>query len=314
MGERVRVLFVAGMGRSGTTLIERVLSGAPGVVGLGELTHVWRRGVLQDERCGCGLPFSQCPFWQRVGADAFGGWGSVDVAEILRLRARVDKVRHVPALLLPSPATRRDRDSYGDRYAAVYRAAARQTGASLVIDSSKQASLPHVLARRDDLDLRVVHCVRDARAVCFAWTKQVLRPDSWRTESYMDRYAPRTMARRWVAHNAAIELVRRQGVPLLRLRYEDLLGDPVGQFSGLARFAGLPPGPATLAHLTAEDAELPLSHTVSGNPLRFAVGRVPLRRDDAWRSAMPRRQRRLVTSITWPLLVRYGYPALVRPS
>ncbi|MFL6128116.1 MAG: sulfotransferase [Mycobacteriales bacterium] len=314
MTERVRVLFLAGMGRSGTTLIERVLAAAPGAVGLGELTHVWKRGLLQNERCGCGLPFSECPFWQRVGVDAFGGWGSVDVAEVLRLRSRVDKVRHVPGLLLPSAALRRDRDSYGDRYAAVYRAAARLSGASVVIDSSKQASLPHVLAGRADVDLCVVHCVRDARAVCFAWTKRVARPDCWRGESYMDRYAPRTTAARWIAHNTAIELLRRQGVPVLRLRYEDLLADPVGRFAALARFAGLPPDQASLPHLTAEAADLPLAHTVSGNPLRFTVGRVPLRRDDAWRSAMPIGQRRLVTSMTWPLLMRYGYPALVRSS
>jgi hypothetical protein len=312
MTDGVRVLFLAGMGRSGTTLIERVLAGAPGVAGLGELTHLWKRGLLRNERCGCGLPFSDCPFWRQVGVDAFGGWDSVDVAEVLRLRARVDKVRHVPALLLPSEAVRRARDSYGDRYAAVYVAAARLAGASVVIDSSKQASLPHVLARRPDVDLRVVHCVRDARAVCFAWTKRVVRPDTWHAESSMDRYAPGTMAGRWMAHNAAIELVRRQGVPVLRVRYEDLLADPVARFTELVHFAGLPSEQATLPHLTADEADLPMSHTVSGNPLRFTVGRVPLIRDDAWRSAMPLRQRRLVTSITWPLLVRYGYPALVR--
>lgn len=303
------------MGRSGTTLIERVLAGAPGVVGLGEVTHLWKRALLENERCGCGLPFSECQFWQRVGDDAFGGWGSVEAAEVLRLRARVDKVRHVPALLLRrSEALGRDRDAYGDRYAAVYSAAAGVVGASVVIDSSKQASLPHVLARRADVDLRVVHCVRDARAVCFAWTKRVVRPDSFQGESYMDRYSPRTMAAQWIAHNTAIELLGRQGVSVLRLRYEDLLADPVGRFTEIAGFAGVPADPSSLQNVTAEDVDLPLSHTVSGNPLRFTVGRVPLRRDDAWQSAMPPGQRRLVTSMTWPLLIRYGYPALVRSS
>jgi hypothetical protein len=95
----VRVLFLAGMGRSGTTLLERVMAGATGVVGLGEVVHLWKRGLVDDERCGCGLPFSACPFWQRVGAEAFGDWRKVDVDEIQRLRQRVDKVRHVPALL-----------------------------------------------------------------------------------------------------------------------------------------------------------------------------------------------------------------------
>ncbi len=35
---------------------------------------MWQRGVVQDERCGCGESFSGCAFWRDVGAAAFGGW------------------------------------------------------------------------------------------------------------------------------------------------------------------------------------------------------------------------------------------------
>jgi hypothetical protein len=41
--------------------------------------------------------------------------------------------------------------------------------------------------------------------------------------------------------------------------------------------------------------------------MRFTVGPVPLRRDDAWRSALPPIQRRLVGALTLPLLGAYGY-------
>jgi hypothetical protein len=34
---------------------------------------------------------------------------------------------------------------------------------------------------------------------------------------------------------------------------------------------------------------------------------VTLRRDDAWRERLDPRSRRLVTSLTAPLMVRYGY-------
>jgi hypothetical protein len=41
--------------------------------------------------------------------------------------------------------------------------------------------------------------------------------------------------------------------------------------------------------------------------MRFATGRIPIRMDDRWRAALPAAQRRRVTALTLPLLVRYGY-------
>lgn len=76
----VRLLYLAGIGRSGSTLLERLLGEVPGVCSLGEVTHLWRRGVLRNERCGCGTPFLDCPFWRKVGESAFGGWRSADAS------------------------------------------------------------------------------------------------------------------------------------------------------------------------------------------------------------------------------------------
>ncbi|HEV3365155.1 MAG TPA: sulfotransferase, partial [Acidimicrobiia bacterium] len=48
-------------------------------------------------------------------------------------------------------------------------------------------------------------------------------------------------------------------------------------------------------------------HTVAGNPMRFHQGRLDLRLDQAWTTKLPERDRKVVTAITWPLQVRYGY-------
>jgi len=50
-----------------------------------------------------------------------------------------------------------------------------------------------------------------------------------------------------------------------------------------------------------------MNHTVAGNPMRFRVGTIRLTVDDAWRSELPAARRRLVSLLTRPLLVRYGY-------
>ena len=93
-------------------------------------------------------------------------------------------------------------------------------------------------------------------------------------------------------------------LPYLRLRYEDLMADPLGSVEALCRFGGV-----TARHpaLGPDHVVLEPSHTVSGNPSRFAVGRVELRRDDAWRGAQPRVDRWVVDALTAPLARRYGY-------
>jgi Sulfotransferase family len=310
----VQVLFLAGMGRSGTTLVERVLSGVPTVLGLGEVTHLWERGVRRDELCGCGSHFSRCPFWSAVGESAFGGWHNIDVDEVLRLRARFDRVRNVANLLAQSKRpTDESLASYRDYYGKVYAAAHDITGAQLLVDSSKQASLPHVLVGAPDIHLRVLHCIRDARAVCYSWTKQTRRPEVADGVAFMPRYDPKAMAVKWTSHNIAAELVKLR-TDVRRLKYEDFIHDPVLAVRSVLNFAtregrnGVALPSSALNHVSQRSVNLDTSHTVSGNPMRFRTGAVQLSQDEAWRTAMPSRQRRLVTAMTAPMLLRYGYP------
>jgi hypothetical protein len=48
-------------------------------------------------------------------------------------------------------------------------------------------------------------------------------------------------------------------------------------------------------------------HTVAGNPVRTVAGRLPLATDDEWMTSMRWSRRALVTLMTGPGLVRYGY-------
>src|SRR5260370_24563179 len=71
----VTVIYIAGSGRSGSTLLERTLGEISGFVNVGELIDLFRRTVFQGERCGCGQNFCDCSFWAGVGKRAFIGWG-----------------------------------------------------------------------------------------------------------------------------------------------------------------------------------------------------------------------------------------------
>lgn len=311
----VRVLFLGGLGRSGTTLMERLLGQLPGVCPLGEVVHLWQRDLRHDERCGCGDRFSECGFWQKVGVEAFGGWENIDPDRLSALAATTERTRHIPRLAFgPKP---KGLAEYSGYYSKVYRAAASVSGAQVVVDSSKHSALAYCLRHIEDIDLRVIHVVRDSRGVAYSWTKKVPRPES-DTDEQMTRYTPARSALLWNGHNASFGVLGRLGVKVRRVRYEELLTDPKSTLRSLARFAGLEESATELSFLRAEGdgyvADLGPGHSAAGNPMRFTIGSVPLRRDEAWRRSLPVRQRRIVGALTAPLLASYGYPLAGRTA
>jgi hypothetical protein len=295
-----RVLFIAGLGRSGTTLLERLLGQIEGVQTLGEVVHLWVRGIVRNETCGCGLAFWDCPFWEQVGARAFNGWSQVDVADAIALRERVDRLRRVPGVLTRPGA---DVLRYSAMFRSIYEAAQQETHASLVVDSSKHPSLAYCLRTQRQLDLRVVHVVRDPRAVAYSWAKVVERPEGEDDEKLMTRYTPTRAAMLWNAENVAVSGLSRLNLPVFRLSYEALVGNPRDAIAQLLAFAGL--SPELTIPIEDHRAVLRENHTVSGNPLRFRNGVLDIRRDDGWRTGLARKDRRIVDAITGPLRAAY---------
>ncbi|MEX2102062.1 MAG: sulfotransferase [Actinomycetota bacterium] len=307
------VLYVGGAGRSGSTLLDRIVGQVPGAVSLGEVVHLWARGVRDDERCGCGEAFSACPFWTKVGDLAFGGWDRIDVNEVLALQRAVDRNRYVPLLLAPrtEPRFRAALERYGSYVGRVLRAARDASGAEIVIDSSKHPSAAYLYRAVPEIDLRAVHLVRDPRGVAYSWTKQVVKPEIVGRDELMPRFRPATMAGWWIGFNLLFDLLPVTGVPTMLVRYESLIERPRAQTERVVRFARLRAGSDALDFVTegagAAAVELASDHTVAGNPMRFATGRIDLELDEAWRRELPEADARMVSLLTLPLLRRYGY-------
>ncbi len=200
---------------------------------------------------------------------------------------------------------------YTDHYAAVYDAIRTVSGCAVVVDSSKHPSLAFALAARGDLDLRLVRTVRDPRAVAYSWTKLLERPNAGEHGiANMTRYPPARTALLWLGHNSSLTGLRRFGIPMVTVRHEDVVTDPARELRRIADLAGLPadlklPVSADkVAHLTA-------AHTVSGNPMRFRTGDVPVVADETWQTATDCQTRATVTVLSLPLLHHFGYR--VRP-
>jgi hypothetical protein len=302
-----KVLYIGGFGRSGSTLVERILGQLPGFCSSGEVVFIWQRGLIDGQLCGCGVPVPECEFWSRVGKTAFGGWDQIDPHEMLALQKRVDRNRYIPSMVAPRlrPAAQADLDRYTDVLSRLYRGIGEVAGARVVIDASKHASTAFLLRRVPGIDLRVIHLGRDSRGVAYSWTKEVKKPEVTGDDAFMPVYSPSSSGRQWVAYNLMFDALGLLDRTML-LRYESLLEDPRAGLVKILEHAGEPPA-ENFDFLGDGWVELGCDHTVAGNPMRFHQGRLDLRLDQAWTTKLPERDRKVVTAITWPLQVRYGY-------
>src|SRR6266498_4080255 len=93
----LKVLYIAGAGRSGSTLLDGVLGQLDGFFAAGELRYLWERGLQESRLCGCGVAVRDCPTWRAVLASAFGP--GVDANAAARLQRKATRVRCAPAMI-----------------------------------------------------------------------------------------------------------------------------------------------------------------------------------------------------------------------
>ena len=301
---RPLVCYIAASGRSGSTLLERLVAERLDAVGVGELRYIWERGALGNELCGCRASFNECPFWQAVLANmARSGPLMPDVWS--QWAVTVNRTRRLPGLLWPGLATpwfRKTLAAYRATLPCLYSAVAETAGRRVLVDSSKYAPYALALLGTGEILTVVVHLVRDSRAVVNSWQRVRARPEVHQREALMDRPSPSRAALSWDAQNVADELIASRYPHYLRVRYEDLVTHPEETVEHIvAACRRLDPAIVTTGNAG------PLLHSVAGNPVRFTHDGLTIAADTAWRAELGTAPRRLTTALTLPLLLRYDY-------
>jgi len=297
------VIYVAGYGRSGSTVLDTLLGNHPAVFGAGELTRLFDEWS-SDRSCSCGQGYEDCPFWQEV-------IGRVRVAfPALSLAQGGQVTRAVESLPVPLSvgASRSQRALYRDLWRAILSAIGEVSDKNIVVDSSKSARTCtwriQRLAQIAELDISAIHLVRDPRAVMAS----ILRGSNRKLEQGQPAALPggayRALAS-WCATNALVHVGQATSPPMrwVRLRYEEIFGNPIQALHALSGFLELDMTP--LIDRILGQRPLDPGHGVGGNRAR-RQGPLRLGYDEAWQDELPLYARRLAW-LAWPLAHRYGY-------
>lgn len=314
----LKIIYIGGYSRSGSTLLDRMLGQLPGFFSTGELGYLTTHGIIQGRKCGCGKVFQDCPLWHEIGIAAFGGWDSADARELVALYPVVNRHRYIPLMVFPNFSRKyaRKMDRYTSLLARLFAAIGQVGHAEVIVDSTVDPSRAFLLKRVPGVEIVPIQLIRDSRGVSYSWTKQQMMLDTQGVEIPINTFPATLTAFRWMIYHVLFKAFRFFSQPGVSVRYEDLVADPIPVLGTIAGAAGIKVEPTSFGFVSPGRVHLRTCHTIAGNNMRMSSGDMKLRVDEAWRQELPRVQRILVTAITWPMLswTRRSTPAAQTPT
>lgn len=319
----VNVLYIAGIGRSGSTLLGRTLGGSRGHFPAGEVMRLFGRGMARNELCSCGRPARRCEFWGAVISEVEARTELSDPEAVDRFCRSVTEGTAAPYVFLPwQPREVRQRlGRLRELMYHAYRALERVSGAGTIVDASKNLVWGWMLLDVSGIRVHILHLVRDSRGVSYSFEKRKKRPGDREGEEYMHRYHALTSSVLWNVDNLAAEFLGARADSYQRVRYRDFVEAPLSTVNRVltligsaAADGGGPAGPGgdgsdrpLAPHVEGRTVNVGGQHILAGNPVRFESGRIALEEDLEWQARMTFAKKAMVSAITAPLLRRYGY-------
>lgn len=283
MGQ-IKVLYIAGSNRCGSTLLARLLGDLPNFFGIGEgLVHFCCGSSGDHVPCGCGQSVQDCSFWKGI---SLPGDAEPFAARWLRLR-------RTPFL---GSYCRRHPQQISELIESIgnfYHTIAQRAGAKVIVDSSKSPLHARLLSWVPNVDLYVVYLIRDPRNVVVS---------SHQPKQWLPGASPFHATTRWLGLSLGCEYLRTRVPEWRTLRYEDFVKAPKRTTLQIA---------ADLGHTVTETSfiseslvQLGPQHMLGSNPDKLKGGPTKIAEKSA---TLPWLDGAFVSALTAPLLWRYGY-------
>jgi hypothetical protein len=264
----MKIAYITGLGRSGSTLLDLILAAHSQAFSVGEVKTLSRytaasaseRNDNPRQSCTCGADSVWvCPVWSQVEAHLQAEHG----VSLRDLRIKAD-----------------DEERFRTDNLRLLHAIAAATGASLLVDSSKGLTRLKRLQAIPGLDVHPIHVVRDPKG---------------RANSVRKR-------RNWVAgpavdynYSALRHWAYLRGREHSLVRYEELAADPRGVVGALMARLGL----GLEEQQLSQWAEME-QHNLSGNGMRRSGSDSTITPDTAYRRDLPAAKRWAIDAVTWP--------------
>jgi len=301
------VIYIGGHGRSGTTITDRVLAEVTGGVSAGEIHRFWAYGLARGWKCSCGVKLRDCEFWGPVLRKSFSEAG-VSKEEILTAWATVARPRSLLSLWYPrlrSARFRRHLARYRSFLEVLYRTVSQRSGTQVIVDSSGSPLHGSILAGLEEIEVAMVHLVRDVRAVAFSNQRQKPNPSAPAPDATMRTKSAPRVAATWMLYNSLLEGLEAAMDTYTLAKYEELFSRPKREFERLADDLGVESRAEEV--FCGEHIRLSSEHLGQGNPVRQNRGIEKLAPDTDWVEKLSRVKQTFMAQVCKTRLERYSY-------
>ena len=251
-----KIIYIMGSGRSGTTILEILLANNPGIFGVGELTHIFQDGFIDDVICSCGEHVSKCAIWADVKKKC--NWRQEEVKSFVSLFRSMDWHTGFP-LLAMNLVPRKTLQRYHDVNQQLYQAVESVSGNSVILDSSKYAGRALALSKVFSGKVRVICLTRSPAGIVSSFQ---------RTDA--EEQMPKSLFSTVVYYLYVMSCLRvvtwRLGSRVLHVKYEEMVADPQRTLTRIEEWIGLDFSFAR--EMLTQNAWFNVGHIVTGNRLR----------------------------------------------
>ncbi|MEX1028192.1 MAG: sulfotransferase [Candidatus Paceibacterota bacterium] len=296
------IIYIAGYGRSGSTLLDVTLNAHPEIFGAGELTWLFRRAA-DGHACTCGIRLEECEIWGKVLASVRNELPDQSLESLAAITLQCER-------LLP---IRSRSDIYDRAWSVALDQLRRITGCEWIVDSSKSNRIGlhryQLLSQLFHQRIRMLHLVRPVGDVL-----RSLRNGTNKSLAEGDGRPPIGGALRglasWTFSNLAAECQTKH-LPHERLivDYEELVQSPQDAVRQIGEFLTL--RMECVMDMLAAKQPMSGGHGVDGNRMRRSANIRLLRQPES--VELPPFSDRALASLVRPLERRYRAPARLIP-
>ena len=251
-----RVLYIMGTARSGSTVLEILLSANPNVFGAGEVTALVQDGFIENRHCSCGQPCLSCSVWDKVICALNVDKGLL--AQWATLQKKVDWHNGFLRQCVGA-VSKKSLEQYKFFNVHLLKCIGAVTGASWIVDSSKYAGRALALKRIKEVDISVICLTRSPSGLMTSFQKQNKNEQKPKSPLGTLIYYLVTLASLRITMSTL-------GDRVISVHYEDLLTNPVETLRKIEEWSGVDLTNAR-QRLQAKKT-FSVGHLVTGNRLR----------------------------------------------
>jgi hypothetical protein len=221
------IVFIAGSGRSGSTILGKLLDQGDTTTHIGEIRYFAQIGYRENRECECGEKLRSCPFWGPIISQMSQQFDLLKISEISKglqrnLNLYISDITS-SKVFIPS--------IYIEFIDSLYSLIFEKTKSKYIIDSTKFPIHLESLYRTDSFDMRVIHLTRDPRSVANSWSKKK-QTNEGPSSNFIGTRLPWKVALSWRMCNVVTSQYRAKVPFFSHNRWEDITTYPsqsVGQ-------------------------------------------------------------------------------------